>query len=97
MPLGDNLTDSQKIIVIQNSVIEHEQKLAKYQKILIEGNGERPLVQRMYDVEQFVNAVKFWQRTIAVALVLQTITFGVAAMVYFIRLYPLLERLANQP
>ena len=93
----ENLTDSQKIIVIQNSVIEQQNKLDRHHKILVEGNGEPPLMYRVKNIETFVDGIKFWQRTIAVAIVLQTITFGAAAIVYFVRLYPLLERLANNP
>lgn len=93
----ENLTDSQKIIVIQNSVIEQQNKLDRHHKMLVEGNGEPPLMYRVKNIETFVDGIKFWQRTIAVAIVLQTITFGAAAIVYFVRLYPLLERLANNP
>ena len=93
----ENLTDSQKIIVIQNSVIEQQSKLERHHKILVEGNGEPPLMYRVKNIETFVDGIRFWQRTIAVAIVLQTITFGAAAIVYFVRLYPLLERLANNP
>ena len=95
--LADNLTDSQKLIVIQNAVLEQSNKLERHHKILIEGTHELPLVERVRNMESFIAALKFWQRTIAVAIVLQTITFGGAALIYFIRLYPLLERLANQP
>jgi hypothetical protein len=97
MPITDNLTDSQKMIVITNTILEQSSKLDKHHKVLIEGNGEKPLLERMRNVEEFISGIRFWQRTLAVALVLQTLTFGVSALVYFVRLYPLLVKLANQP
>ena len=97
MPLHDNLTDSQKMIVITNTLLEQQQKLDKHHKLLIEGNGEPPLMYRIRDIETFVNGIRFWQRTLAVALVLQTVTFIVSALAFFARIYPLLEQIANQP
>lgn len=97
MPLADNLTDSQRLLVIQNSVLEQQTKLDRHHKMLIEGNGELPLVERVRNLEAFVGGLKFWLRTLSVALVLQTLTFGISALIYFIRLYPLLEKISNQP
>lgn len=94
----EHLTDSQKMIVIQNAVLEQSEKLNRHHKIILEGdNGEKPLLERMRNAEDFINGIKFWQRTLAVALVLQTLTIGITALVYFMRLYPLLEKIANQP
>jgi len=91
------LTDAQRLLALQNSIIEQGLKLDKHHKILIEGNGVLPLVEKVRNLETFVESIKFWLRTIAVALVLQTVTFGVAALVYFIKLYPILANLANKP
>ena len=97
MPFPDNLTDSQKMVVVTSTIIEISEKLNKHHKLLVEGNGDKPLMERMRNVEAFVDGVKFWQRTLAVALVLQTLTFGITAIVYFVRLYPVLQKIANQP
>ena len=99
MPEQLSLTDSQKIAVniismntalndLQHTVDEHE-------KVLLKGNGELPLRERVRNLEAFVLNFKFWMRTVAVALVLQTITFGTAAIIYFLKLYPLLESLSK--
>lgn len=94
----NNLTDGQRLLILQQSIIESSNKLDKHHKILLEGNGELPLVERVRNLETFVASLKFWLRTVSVAIVLQTITFGVAALVYFIKLYPILERIvANNP
>lgn len=93
----DGLTDSQRIVVLQSRMLNNEDKVTKHHKILLEGNGELPLVERMRNLEAFVTGLKFWLRTVMVAIVLQTITFGVAALVYFVKLYPVLEKISNQP
>lgn len=94
------LTDSQKInlnIISMNTRInEQETDVKELMKIVKVGNGELPLVEKVRNLETFVNTLKFWLRTVALALVAQTITFGVAALVYFIKLYPLLEKLSKQ-
>ena len=94
------LTESQKInlniISMNTRVNEHDTDIAKLNKLVITGNGDLPLLERVRNLETFVNTLKFWLRTVAIALVAQTITFGVAALVYFIKLYPLLEKLTKQ-
>jgi hypothetical protein len=101
--IAANLTDSQKINIkiIQslNSIntalndLRHDVKV--HDALLVTGNGELPLPERMRNVEKFVDTFKFWQRTVAVALVAQTVTFGIAAVIYFIKLTPLLDALAK--
>lgn len=95
------LTDEQKVamnIISMNTTInEMQTDVRKHHKVLIEGNGELPLVEKVRNLEAFANTYKFWQRTIAVAIVMQTVTFGTAAIVYFVRLYPILDKLAKMP
>jgi hypothetical protein len=93
----DGLNDSQRIIILQSRMLNNEDKVTKHHKILLEGNGELPLVERVRNLEAFTTSLKFWLRTVAVAIVLQTITFGTAAVVYFVKLYPVLEKLVKQP
>lgn len=92
----NNLTDGQRLLILQQSIIEQGNKVDKHHKILLEGNGELPLVERIRNLEAFVAGLKFWLRTVSVAIVLQTITFGVAALVYFVKLYPILEQLLKK-
>lgn len=99
-----NLTDSQKLYqaMIENlmrmnttmSAVVETQK--SHHKMLVEGDGDDlPLPERIRNLENFQKFVQFWFRTIAVALVLQTITFGTAAIVYFIKLSPVLDKLSH--
>lgn len=96
-PSFDELTPEQKLLLISLSVNDVNTKVSKHHKLLVEGNGDLPIPERLRLLEKFTGDMKFWFRTIAVALVLQTLTFGSAALVYFIKLYPLLERLSNNP
>lgn len=93
----DGLTDSQRIVILQSRMLNNEDKVTKHHKILLEGNGELPLTERVRNLEAFTTSLKFWLRTVAVAIVLQTITFGAAAIIYFVKLYPVLQHLVNQP
>lgn len=93
----NGLSDSQRLIIIQNALIEANTKLEKHHKILLEGNGELPLVEKVRNLETFVDTLKFWLRTVSVAIVIQTVTFGAAALIYFIKLYPILQQIARNP
>lgn len=92
-----NLTDGQRLLILQQSILDVVNKSERHHKILLEGNGELPLVERVRNLEAFVGSLKFWLRTVSVAIVLQTITFGVAALVYFVKLYPVLQQLIDKP
>jgi len=92
----NDMTDSQKIVLLWSQMQELRNGHAKDHKVLIEGNGELPVVEKVRNLENFANTIKFWFRTIAIAIVLQTITFGAAAVVYFVKLYPLLNEIANK-
>lgn len=94
---NDSLTDGSRLLILQQALLDAQNKLEKHHKILVEGNGELPLVEKVRNLEVFVGTLKFWLRTVAVAIVLQTITFGAAALIYFIKLYPVLERISKNP
>lgn len=93
------LSDAQLLLILQSRVLEHESKISRHHKVLIDGEGDRhlPLVERVRNLEAFQGTLRFWLRTVAVAIVLQTITFASAAVIYFIKLYPVLQQIADQP
>jgi hypothetical protein len=68
-------------------------KLDKHHKILIEGNGEIPLVEVLRNHELFIKDVKFWLRNIAMILVAYMLAGAVSLFTIFVKLYPLLEEL----
>lgn len=100
-----SLTDSQRINVkiIQNltslntSLNDTQHEVATLNKLVIAGNGDPALMERVRNLESFVGGTKYWLRLVAGALILQTITFGTTAVIFFIRLVPLVEKLTNKP
>ena len=93
----ENLTDSQQRIVMRTNVIQMNTDIARMKRFLFEGDGndELPAAERLRNLEAFQKTINFWFRTIAVAIVLQTITFGTVAIVTLVRVMPALDKLAN--
>lgn len=96
------LTDSEKFALLDNAIIATQttvnslsEKVDRHSKILIEGNGHLPLVEQVRNINVFIESMKFWLKTVAVAVVLQTISFSGAALLYFLKLYPVLEKIAK--
>lgn len=95
-PFGE-LTDSQKLLVLSIGLNNVQNKLDNHDKILITGNGNLPIVERLRNVESFIGSIKYWTRFLVGAILIQTLTFAAAAITYFIRLYPLLVKLSERP
>jgi hypothetical protein len=106
--IAANLTDSQKINIkiiqslnaINTALNDLQHQSTIFNRILIsgdDGTGEISLQEKVRNLEKFVETFKFWQRTVATALVLQTVTFGAAAIIYFIKLTPILDKLSKIP
>lgn len=95
----ENLTESQQRIIMRTNVIQLNTDVQKMKKFLFEGEGndDLPVAERIRNLETFQKNINFWFRTIAVAIVLQTITFGAVAVTAFVRVMPALEKLANSP
>jgi hypothetical protein len=103
--LPGTLTESQKInfkiiqslTSINTAINDIRHDVDVHNKLLVTGNGEVALMERVRNLEAFVGGMRYWLRLVAGALMAQTITFGVAAVIYFIKLTPILERIAQQP
>jgi hypothetical protein len=99
--LTPTLTDSQKInlnvITLNTRVNEQQLDMDRVMKTLFLGNGTLPLVEQVRNLIDYTNNIKYWQRAVALALLGQTITFGAAVIVMFLKLYPLLLKISNQP
>lgn len=92
----ENMNDEQKMLIMSMTMQDIQSKLTKHHKILLEGNGELPLVERVRNQEAFTTSLKYWLRFLAGAILLQTLTFGSAAVIYFVKLYPILENLSTK-
>ena len=91
----DGMTPEQRITILQSTVLSQGDKLEKHHKILVEGNGELPIVERVRNIERTMEKVEKLFAFIAKALIAQTITFAAAALLYFVKLYPILENLSK--
>lgn len=94
----ESMTDSQKRLIMSLALNDLQTKVSKHENILLIGSDSHlPLVERVRNLESYINNTKYWTRFVAGALVIQTLSFGGAVIWAAIRLLPLLERLANQP
>lgn len=100
-----NLTDTQKTFqaIMQNqlslntAVNELQELTAKLHKVVLEGNGDIPLVEKVRNHQEFIESVKYWQKFLIAALIAQTIAFGTSVVIAVVRFLPVLERIANNP
>ena len=98
-----NLTDSQKthIRILQNitsintAINDMQHDLNIHNKILVVGNGELPLPERMRNAERTLGTINYWGRFVGGALIIQTIAFFAGIVLAVVRFLPLLERLAT--
>lgn len=104
MPVPDltpTLTDSQKInmniISLNTAVNDLQTDVSKLTKLVITGNGEIPLAEKVRNHESFISEVKYWVKWIGGALLIQTIAFLSGVVIAVVKFLPVLERLANQP
>lgn len=93
----NNLTDSQKMIVIQNRVIEQENEIQALNKIVTLGNGELPLREQVRNHAHFIAEVRHWTKLVIGLFIAQFVAVTFASIVAYFRFLPVLERLANQP
>lgn len=97
--LEENLTPEQRLVWSINSLWNNygdlKTKVDKDHKVLIEGNGELPLVEQVRNLNTFVNGVRYWMKFLIGALLLQTMAFLATAIMYFVKLYPILEKMSE--
>jgi hypothetical protein len=93
----DNLTDSQKMIVLQNRVIEQENDIQILNKVILLGNGELPIREQVRNHANFIKEVRYWVKIVIGLFVAQFVGFTTASIVAYIKFLPVLERLASQP
>ena len=100
-----NMTDSQKILtaIIENQMSlntalnDLQESVAKHQRILVDGNGEIPLVEKVRNHDSFISGMRYWMRFIGGALIVQTLAFAMSVVIAVVKFLPLLEKLANNP
>ena len=75
--------------------IDAESKV--HHKLLITGNGDPSLMERVRNLEKFENKFQYWARFLGGAMILNFLGFLAATIIAIVRFLPLLEKLANQP
>jgi hypothetical protein len=100
--LKENLTAEHELLwtlnTLHTTVNELGGVIKKHHKVLIEGNGELPIVEQVRNLNTFVNGVRYWMKFLIGALLLQTMAFLGTAIAYFIKLGPVIDQLSkNSP
>lgn len=97
--LSPQLTESQKlnlnVISLNTKVNDLSTDVGALNKVVLLGNGELPLREQVRNHDSFIKDVRYWVRFIGGALILQTITFGVAVIIAVVKFLPILEKLAQ--
>lgn len=79
--------------------IEHQKNIEAdtrvHQKLLITGNGEPAIMERIRSLEDFVKNFKYWVRFVIGLLIAQFITFTTASIIAYLKFLPVLEKLAS--
>jgi hypothetical protein len=90
------MTPDEKILALSLILNRVQDESARHEKLLITGNGELPLVERVRNHEDFIKSFRYWAKFIFGAILIQTIAFAFAIVIAIIRFLPVLEKLANQ-
>lgn len=100
-PDFNDLSDSQKMLIVSLAINDMQSNIERYNKILITGDngGQLPLLERVRNLETYINgmksSMKFWGRTIGAALLVQTLTFLAGIIIALVRFLPVLENLSK--
>ena len=97
MPNIEEMSDSQRRLVMSLAMNDIQTKVNKHHEVLITGNGEVSLLERMRKLEDFVREFRYWQKFLVGALLLQTLAFLAGVLIALIRFLPVLEQLATKP
>jgi hypothetical protein len=100
-----NLTDSQKLYmeIVKNfmsmntAVNDIQNDVTRLNKVVITGNGEISLVEKVRDHGKFIENFQHWSRFLISALIVQTVAFFFGIVIALVRFLPVLERLADSP
>jgi hypothetical protein len=99
--LQANLTDSQKInlniITLNTAVNDLQTDVKELDKIITKGNGDLPLRETVRNHTAIINEWKHWIKFFIGLLITQALAVLGGIIFTFIKVMPLLERLANQP
>lgn len=90
----DDMSESQRRLIMSLALNDLQTKVNHHQELLVTGNGDVSLLERMRNVEKFVTDFRYWSKFLIGALIIQTLAFLGGVIVALVRFLPLLERLA---
>lgn len=97
--IWQGLTDTwTKLVEAVQRQDEMDVDVKKHEQILITGKDDQPsILERVRNLERFVDKFEYWARFVGGTIILQTIAFFVGIIVAILKFLPLLERLASKP
>lgn len=98
--LTPSLSDTQKIrmniISLNTRVNEHESDIKKLNEVVMLGEGSSlPLREMVRNHDAIINEWRYWIRFFIGLLIAEGVGFVGAVIVFFVKIYPLLNALAN--
>ena len=90
--LTDTWSKLQEVIEKQD---ELDSSSKVHQKLLITGNGEPSVMERIRNLEKFEERFQYWARFLGGAMLLNFLGFLAATIIAIVRFLPLLEKLAS--
>jgi predicted ATP-dependent Lon-type protease len=97
MEMSKSMTDGEKLLALSLTLNQVQADTTRLEKIVLIGNGELPLVEQVRNHEVFIRNVNHWSKLVAGIVVAQFLGLLGAGIWAFIRVLPVLEKLANQP
>lgn len=112
MPITDfrQLDETNKTLILWQGLVDTWSKLQEtinhqkeieadtrvHHKLLVTGNGDPALMERVRVLEKFVADVRYWVRLVIGLLVAQFVTFTTASIIAYAKFLPVLEALAKK-
>ena len=97
MEMNKHMTEGEKLLALSLTLNQVQVDTARLEKVVLIGNGEVPLVEKVRNHETFIKNFNYWGKIVAGIMVAQFIGLVGAGIWTFIRVLPVLEKLANQP
>jgi len=107
-----SMTDSQKINIqmlqaltstntrlndVSHNVTVLKDRVDHHDELLVTGNGELPILERVRNAEKFIDNVRYWVKIVIGLLLAQFVAFASASIIAYLKFLPVLERLASKP
>ena len=91
-----DLDNNDRILILGMRMDTTEMKVNELYRTVITGDTLPSHKDQLRTLNEYTANLKFWSRAVALAILGQTITFGATAVIYFMKLYPLVEKLSAQ-